>query len=126
MRTLKMTAMSLVIGLGLVTAATAQSAKTGPNGGMVAGKDGHEAELVVSPTEISIYLIDGGKSQPIGKSAVRAVVQQDGKTTTIALTSVENKRLVGALAAPLAKGAIVVLTGKDDHGHGVSARFVVN
>lgn len=126
MRNFKMTAMSLVIGLGLATAAMAQAPKVGPNGGMVAGKDGHEAELVVSPTEISIFLIDGGKPQPIGKSAVRAVVQQGGQTTTVALTSVENKRLVGTLAAPLAKGAIVVLTGKDDHGHGVSARFVVN
>jgi len=126
MRTINLKTMGLLIGLGLAPTVMAQTARTGPNGGMIAGKDGHEAELVVGPTEIAIYLIDEGKAQPIGKSAVRAVIQQDGKTTTVALVSNENKRLVGALAAPLAKGAIVVLTGKDDHGHGVSARFVIN
>jgi hypothetical protein len=34
--------------------------------------------------------------------------------------------MVGRLAAPLAKGAIVVLTGKDDHGDVISARYVLN
>jgi hypothetical protein len=33
------------------------------------------------------------------------------------------KRLVAKLAAPLGKGAIVVLTGKDHHGDAVSARY---
>ena len=34
--------------------------------------------------------------------------------------------MVGKLAAPLGKGAIVVLTGKDHHGDVVNARYVLN
>ena len=36
------------------------------------------------------------------------------------------KKMVGKLPAPVGKGAIVVLTGKDDHGDVISARYVLN
>ena len=53
------------------------------------------------------------------------MVQEGGKTTTINLVDEEGKRLVGKLAAPLGKGAIVVLTGKDHHGDQFNARYVI-
>jgi hypothetical protein len=107
----------------LVPAAQAQ--KSGPNGGMLAGKGGHETELVITPTELTVYIIDGGKAHSTKGVSLRAVVQQGGKSTTVALVDVENKKLVGKLEAPLASGAIVVVTGKDDHGDAVTARYTI-
>ena len=52
-------------------------------------------------------------------------MQQGGKTKTINLADQQGKRLVGKLDAPLEKGAIVVLTGKDHHGDQFNARYVI-
>jgi len=98
----------------------------GPNGGMLVSKDGHDTELVVSPTELTVYLIEKGKVGSTTGATVRAVIQEAGKNTTVKMAVVEGKKLVASLAAPLGKGAIVVITGKDDHGHAVNARFVIN
>jgi hypothetical protein len=97
----------------------------GPNGGMLAGRKGHETELVVSATELTIYMIDHGKPHTTKGVSLRAVVQDGGKTTQIPMVDVKNEKLVGALPAPLSKGAIVVISGKDDHGAAVSARYTV-
>ena len=110
--------------LGIFAAALAQ--QTGPNGGLLAGKGSHQTELVVSSTSLTIFLFHEGKIDDTKGVNIRAVVQDGGKTTTINLVNQEDKRLVGALAAPLGKGAIVVLTGKDHHGDAISARYVVN
>jgi hypothetical protein len=107
----------------LIPAAHAQS--TGPNGGMLAGKGGHETELVLSPTELTIYIIEDGKAHSTKGVTLRAIVQQGGKNTAVPLADVENKKLVGKLASPIGAGAIVVVTGKDDHGHAVSARYTI-
>ena len=113
------------LGLLLASPAFAQQ-KTGPNGGMVAGKDGHETELIVSASELTVYILEEGKVHSTKGTKVKAVVQQDGKVTPVELKDADGKKLVGTLAAPLAKGAIVVLTGKDDHGHSISSRYVIN
>ena len=115
-----------LIALFMTIAATgAYAQKAGPNGGMLAGKASHEIELVVSPSELTVYMIDGGKTHSVKGAKLRAIVQQDGKSTTVQLTEVGEEKLVGQLAAPLAKGAIVVVTGKDDHGDAVSARYTI-
>ena len=116
--------LALLIGLVAIPAAHAQ--KIGPNGGMVAGKGGHETELVVTPTELTVYIIDHGKVHSSKGVSLRAVIQSGGKSTTVALADGENTKLVGKLEAPLAPGAIVVLTGKDDHGDVLSARYTIN
>jgi len=106
--------------------ATGTLAQTkGPNGGMLAGSGHHKAELVVSSTELTIYLIEDGKPHDTTGTALRAIVQQAGKSKTISLSDQGGKRLVGKLEAPLAKGAIVVVTGKDDHGGQLNARYVI-
>ena len=113
--------------VGLLGAAgPALAQKTGPHGGKVAGKDGHQTELVVSATELTVYLLEDGKPHESKGTTLRAVVQQGGKTTTINFVDQDGKRLIAKLAAPLGKGAIVVLTGKDDHGHQLSARYVID
>ncbi len=110
----------------LNTAAPALAQKVGPNGGMLGGTGSHQAELVVAAEELTVYLLENGKPHESKGATFRVLVQQEGKTTTINLTDDGGKRLVGKLPAPLAKGAIVVLTGKDHHGDQFSARYVVN
>ncbi|MCB1549104.1 MAG: hypothetical protein KDJ41_14900 [Hyphomicrobiaceae bacterium] len=116
----------ILVALCMMIAATAAHAKkAGPNGGMLAGKSGHEIELVVGASELTIYMIDHGKAHSVKGVKLRAIVQQGGKQKVVTLTQVGNEKLVGKLAAPLAKGAIVVVTGKDDHGDALSARFTI-
>jgi hypothetical protein len=110
----------------LGTAAPGLAQGKGPNGGLVSGKGGHQTELVVSPTELTVYLLEDGKPHESKGTTMRAVVQQGGKTVTINMVDQQGKRLVGKLDAPLAKGAIVVLTGKDHHGDQFNARYVIN
>jgi maltose-binding protein MalE len=119
---------ALAVFTALILAATpaAFAQKTGPNGGLLAGKEGHQTELVVSPTELVVYVIDHGKVHDSKGIKVRAVVQEAGKMATIDLVPADGKKLTGKLSAPLGKGAIVVLTGKDDHGDVISARYVIN
>jgi hypothetical protein len=98
---------------------------TGPNGGLVGGTGSHQVELVVSSTELTVYLLEHGKIHETKAASFRAVVQQGGKTTTINLVDQDGKRMVGKLDDPLQKGAIVVVAGKDHHGDRVNARFVI-
>ena len=117
-------AFAIAILLGTMAPTLAQI--LGPNGGMLAGKGTHQTELVVSPTELTVYILHDGKTDDTDGVAIRAVVQEGGKTTTLNFANQNGKRLVAKLAAPLGKGAIVVLTGKDHHGDAVSARYVIN
>jgi len=119
-------ALSILSALMLAAALPALAQKTGPNGGLLAGKEGHQTELVVSATELSVYIIDHGKVHETKGVKIRAVVQDAGKTTSIDFAAADGKKMVGKLAAPLGKGAIIVLTGKDDHGDVISARYVLN
>jgi hypothetical protein len=112
--------------LALLGASTATLAQTkGPNGGMLAGSGHHKAELVVSPTELTVYLLEDGKPHDTKGTTLRAVVQEAGKPKTIRFADQGGKRLVGKLEAPLAKGTIVVVTGKDHHGDPINARYVI-
>jgi hypothetical protein len=115
--------LALLFAILLVPSAHAQ--KAGPNGGMLAGKDGHEIELVVAPTELTVFIVDDGKAHSTKGVSLRAIVQQGGKSTTVPLVDVENKKLVGKLESPVGAGAIVVISGKDDHGHVLSARYTI-
>jgi hypothetical protein len=112
--------------LGLLAAAGHVLAQeTGPNGGLVGGTGAHQTELVVSPSELTVYLLEGGKVHESKGATLRAVVQQGSKTKTINLVDQQGKRLVGKLEAPLETGAIVVVTGKDSHGDQFNARYVI-
>ena len=99
--------------------------KAGPNGGMMMGKDGHETELIVSPSELTVYLHENGKPEDVKGAKFRAVVQEGGKNTTVNFV-VDGKRLVAKIAAPLGKGAVVVITGTDGDNHMISSRYVIN
>jgi hypothetical protein len=121
-KTMKMI-LTLLFTVMLIPAALAQ--KAGPNGGMLAGKAGHELELVVTPSELTVYIIDHGKVHGSKGVSLRAIIQHGGKSTSVSLVDVESKKLVGKLEAPLGSGAIVVVTGKDDHGDALTARYTI-
>ena len=115
--------LAMLFAMLLIPAAHAQ--KTGPNGGMLAGKGGHELELVATPTDLTIFIIDHGKVHSTKGVSLRAVIQQGGKSTTLPLVDVGGTKLTGELKVPLGPGAIVVITGKDDHGDVLSARYTI-
>jgi hypothetical protein len=107
--------------LASVTPGSAQ--KAGPNGGLVERSGDHQLELVVSPGKLTVYLLEDGKPHDSKGTDLRAVIQQGAKKTTLTLADQKGEKLVAKLPAPLAKGAIVVITGKDHHGHRLNARF---
>lgn len=116
---------AVVLGLAIAVSGPALAQKVGKHGGQTAVVAGHhDAELVIEPTRLVLYLTNHGKPLSAKDNAVRATVQEGGKRTEIKLT-VEQDRLVGPLAEPLKKGAIILLSGKTEDGHGVSARFTV-
>jgi hypothetical protein len=123
---MRKSALTMILALVLAAAQPALAQRAGPNGGLVAGKGGHQTELVVTPAEITVFILEDGKTHDAEGVKIRAVVQDGGKTASIDLVNVGGKKLVGKLSAPLGKGAIVVLSGKDDHGDVISARYVLN
>lgn len=99
--------------------------RAGPNGGLMMGKDGHETELIVTAAELTVYLHENGKAEDVKGAKFRAVIQEGGKNTTVEF-AVDGTKLVAKLAAPLGKGAVVVITGTDSDKHMISSRYVLN
>lgn len=97
----------------------------GPNGGLLSGAKGHQTELLVSPTELTVFLLEDGKPHESKGTTMRAVIQQAGKTTTVTFADQKGEKLVAKLPAPLETGAIVVISGKDHHGDRINARYVI-
>ena len=82
--------------LMLVGSASAQT--KGPNGGIVVKADDHPIELVLRSQEIVFYVADhDGKPFATKGIQARAVVQDKGKTTNVALTPAEPNMFVGKL-----------------------------
>ncbi len=121
LRTPLILALAAVLGL----AAPAWAQKTGPHGGLLSGKGSHQTELVVTATELTVYIIADGQTHETTGVTLRAVVQEGGKTSNLSFADDKGQRLVAKLPAPLPKGAIVVLSGKDDHGGSLTARHVI-
>jgi hypothetical protein len=114
--------------LGLVTTASAHELAKGPNGGPLVDVAGHHIEMVAKGTELVLILTDAA-DKPLssaGTKAARAIVQDAGKTATVALAPVDPNRLVGTLAQPLGTGARVVISATLADGHALQARFTNN
>jgi hypothetical protein len=80
--------------------------------------------VLVTAAGLKAYLIDHGLVFSIEGVSIGAVIREQDKSRTIAF-ALDGNIFVARLAAPLAKGAIVVITGKGDHGDVVSARYVI-
>jgi cytochrome c-type biogenesis protein CcmE len=115
----------LIAGLALLALAVPVLAQNGPNGGLVAGAGHHKTELVVGPSELTVFLLEDGKPHESKGTTMRAVIQQAGKTSTIDFADLDGKKLVAKLPAPLEKGAVVVISGKDHHGDRFNARYTI-
>lgn len=114
--------------LGLAYTASAHELAKGPNGGPLVDVAGHHIEMVAKGTELVIILTDAA-DRPLssaGAKAARAIVQDAGKTATVALAPVEPNRLVGTLAQPLGSAARVVISATLADGHALQARFTNN
>jgi hypothetical protein len=114
--------------LGLLTTASAHELAKGPNGGPLVDVAGHHVEMVAKGTELVLILTDSA-DKPLasaGTKGARAIVQDAGKTATVALAPVEPNRLVGTLAQPLGAGARVVVSATLADGHALQARFTNN
>ncbi|SEM47156.1 hypothetical protein SAMN04515666_11231 [Bosea lupini] len=111
-----------------VSTASAHEVSTGPNGGPVVDVAGHHVEMVSKGTEFVLYLTDAA-DKPLasaGTKAARAIVQDAGKTATVALSAVDPNKLVGTLAQPLGAGARIVISATLADGHALQARFTNN
>lgn len=100
----------------------------GPNGGPLVDSSGHHVEMVAKGADLVLFLTGNGEEpiSSVGVKNARATVQDGGKITTVPLQPAEPNKLVGALAAPLGKGARVVVSATMADGHVVQARFVNN
>lgn len=119
------TALALI---GLVSTASAHELAKGPNGGPLVDVAGHHIEMVAKGTELVLILTDAA-DKPLssaGTKAARAIVQDAGKTATVALSPVEPNKLVGTLAQPLGTGARVVISATLADGRALQARFTNN
>ncbi|AMJ63020.1 hypothetical protein [Bosea sp. PAMC 26642] len=117
-----LTALAIV---AFVSTAGAHEVSKGPNGGPVVDVAGHHVEMVARGTEFVLYLSDAA-DKPLssaGTKAARAIVQDAGKTATVALSPVEPNKLVGSLSQTLGKGARVVVSATLADGHALQARF---
>lgn len=120
-----MTALAII---GFVSTASAHEVSKGPNGGPVVDVAGHHVEMVAKGTEFVLYLTDAA-DKPLasaGTKAARAIVQDAGKTATVALSAIEPNKLVGTLARPLGSGARIVVSATLADGHALQARFTNN
>jgi hypothetical protein len=108
--------------------ASAHEVSKGPNGGPVVDVAGHHVEMVAKGTEFALYLTDAADKplSSVGTKAARAIVQDAGKTATVALSAIEPNKLVGTLAQPLGAGARIVISATLADGHALQARFTNN
>jgi hypothetical protein len=89
----------------LFAAGETRAQKAGPNGGMLgAPLGGHQVELVLSPTDLTVYIIEKGKVHETTGAKVRAVIQHSGNMTTVELADQGGKLLLGTLREPLQSG----------------------
>ncbi|WP_375461095.1 hypothetical protein [uncultured Enterovirga sp.] len=120
---LKIIVAALAALLALAAPALAQTTKPGAHGGQVRMADHHAIEFVSTDREIAFYVLEeDGKPLDTKGLTGRAIIQEGGKSTTVALAAAAPNKLAGPLAAPLGKGARIVMTSRV-HGHALQARF---
>jgi len=114
------------LALALATPALAQPReRRGPNGGLLAGSDGHEVELVVTGTAVRVYLVNHGRVAPPRSGATARMVIQEGQANRTAALTASGEGFSATLETPIAPGARVVVTGRMPDGHTVQARYVM-
>ncbi len=117
----------LLAGAAMAGGAVAQSAGKGANGGEVVVMEGHPIEFVARGQEVTFYILEDDAKSPTPTKGFsgRAVIQDGGKTTAVALSPAEPNLFIGQLAMPLGAKARVVFSAKVP-GHTLQARFTTD
>lgn len=118
----------ILAGLPLVLATPAlaqQRERRGPNGGLLAGSEGHEVELVANGTAVRVYLVNHGRVAPPRSGATARLVIQEGQASRTANLTASGDGFNATLETPIGSGARVVVTGRMPDGHTVQARYVM-
>jgi hypothetical protein len=102
-----------------------QRERRGPNGGLLAGSEGHEVELVANGTAIRVYLVNHGRVAPPRAGATARMVIQEGQANRTAALTASGDGFSATLETPITPGARVVVTGRMPDGHTVQARYVM-
>jgi len=110
----------------LATPALAQQReRRGPNGGLLAGSEGHEVELLANGTAIRVYLVNHGRIAPPRSGATARLVIQEGQASRTTNLVASGDGFSATLETPIASGARIVVTGRMPDGHTVQARYVM-
>ncbi len=120
-----LTALTLVIAVGLAAPALAHEAAKGRNGGLRVDAGKYHAELVVDgSTSVAVYLSDVD-DKPIAATgfAANAILVVDGKSQRFPLAPADGSKLVGTAPVPVKAGVkgAVQLTAPD--GTTAQAKF---
>jgi len=108
-------------------AALAQTSKPGPNGGQLAEQSGHFVEFTPASDRLVFHFLERDTTaSPMQGGSGRAIVQDAGKTLTVALAYEAPNKLVGKLDAPLSASAKIALSARYPDGHAIQARFTSN
>jgi hypothetical protein len=111
--------------LGATPALAQGTQRRGPNGGLLAGSEGHEVELVANGTAIRVYLVNHGRVAPPRSGSTARMVIQEGQANRTANLTATGDGFAATLETPIASGARVVITGRMPDGHTVQARYVM-
>jgi hypothetical protein len=117
--------LALAAGALLTLPVAAQTARKGPNGGLLAGSGGHDVELVANGPAVRVYLVDHGKVAPPRSGSSARMVIQEGQASRTANLAASGDAFAATLDQAIAPGARVVVTGRMPGGHTVQARFVM-
>jgi hypothetical protein len=117
----------LLVTAGLATfafAAAAHETQSGPNGGQVVDAGPYHLELVAEQSKLNIFLSDAD-DKPVDAAGAsgRAIIQFDGKVTTILLEAAENNSLSGSLPQPRSSSSRLAVTLTLGNGENLQARF---
>ncbi len=83
----------------------------------------HGIEMVAESSKLVFHMTEHLQPQDMKDSVFKVFVQTKTGTQTLPAKP-DGSTLVAELSAPLTSGAKIVLTGKDDNGHTIQARFI--
>lgn len=87
--------------------------------------DHHGVEMVVTDKTIVFHITHDHQPEPMAGSAFKAIVQSEAGTSIVQLAP-DGSTLKGTLANSIPKGAKIALSGKDEKGGVLQARFVLD
>lgn len=117
---------SLLLGFGIGSTIAHEDGDKGKpqHGGQYLMDESHHGiEMVVTDKALTFHITEHLEPADLTGGSFKVIVQTDAGTKIHPL-AIDSDKLTLALTEPLPKGAKIVLSGKDDSGHAIQARFV--